>query len=253
MAKSKDQYPKSLVEILSEPDGWPGMVYFIQGDEGFPVKIGYTNEASDTRLSKRIASLQTGHPDQLRVIARIDPAYMVNEKAIHTFLAPWRIRENGEWFESNAALALIGIFNHRWIEDHEALNSNDLGKAMALFEDEMPENSNGEFIKAFMNTQAKAIHNLVNAPALPLLGWLLLQEERDDPVGDLAKDAKKDGTPFKTIDTLVGYSERLPWYTWNALATAYFECFWDARALNSCLLPEEALPWELRKDAQCTL
>ena len=68
-----------------------GYVYFIQGADGGPVKIG-KSYAPESRLR----GLQTGSPDALRLVAVI-PGYDEVEAKIHRRFAPARIR--GEWFE----------------------------------------------------------------------------------------------------------------------------------------------------------
>jgi len=211
---------KPLRDILSDPDGWPGMVYFLQGGSGEPIKIGYVNESSDKQLSKRVSTLQTGNPDRLSDIYRIDPAYMPLEKAIHKLLSPWRVRENGEWFEYSAATALINTLQHSWAD--------------TLFQDQIeriPADFNESLTMSLSMHYTKLIDNLITAPELPLLGWLLLQEERDDIVGDLAEDAKRKPEIYLDIRNLEGYASVVPEITWPALAKAYFECYSDIKDL----------------------
>lgn len=79
-----------------ERSGW---VYFAQRGASGPIKIG-TAENVVSRLSQ----LQTGSPEQLRLLLRIRGGYAV-ERMIHTQLREHRIR--GEWF--NAARDVIGL------------------------------------------------------------------------------------------------------------------------------------------------
>ena len=253
MKKAKADKFQSLPDILADPDGWPGMVYFVQGDENTAIKIGYTNKSSDKGLAKRISSLQTGHPDPLNIIGTIDPAYMANEKALHKLLAPWRVRENGEWFKSDAVMSFIETNNHNKSKANETLNSTTLVSLFGKIEQEVLESEYGDFVRDFMCQQIKNIEFLISAPKLPLLGWLLLQEGRDDPVGDLASDARKDQSPFIEVSNLIGYKEKLPSYTWLALSRAYFECYYDLKLLGNCIVSDEILPWECRKNARVTL
>lgn len=243
---------KAQTNHFASPDGWPGLVYFIGSNDKSPVKVGYTNDNTHNSVNKRLSALQTGNPETLRVISTIEPAYIKNEKAIHSFLAPWRVRDNGEWFENNAVSSLIEIFNHQWpdnfcsstppIEEYkfypDAINTTEPEK---------------EFIRLFIENQAITIFNLKSVPKLPLLGWLHLQKDRNDPVGDLSRDSLKSPSPFLEIDTLIGYSDKLPEHTWQALASAFYECYWDAKAIGHCLNQNEKFPWELRHGAQSTL
>jgi len=68
-----------------------GFIYFIQGECGGPIKIGYT-----TDLEQRLKSLQTGYPDRLELLLAF-PANPNYEKAIHKQFEEYRL--NGEWFK----------------------------------------------------------------------------------------------------------------------------------------------------------
>lgn len=70
---------------------YPGFIYFIQGESGGSVKIGY---ASD--ITKRIKTLQTGFPETL-IIVKSFPGNIDDEGNIHQEFKDFRIR--GEWFE----------------------------------------------------------------------------------------------------------------------------------------------------------
>jgi len=72
-----------------------GTVYFLaaSGTNG-PVKIGWTDQPTD----KRVAQLQTGHPEQLKCFIEV-PGGQVLERAIHRFLAPRRSNGGTEWFD----------------------------------------------------------------------------------------------------------------------------------------------------------
>jgi hypothetical protein len=76
------------------------VVYFVQAGDDGPVKIGY---ASD--FLKRLSALQTGCPDQLRVLGMF-PGGPSEEKELHTRLNMHRMR--GEWFApSDTVLSAI--------------------------------------------------------------------------------------------------------------------------------------------------
>lgn len=65
-------------------------VYFVQrGDDG-PVKIGITKD-----IKSRMSSLQTGHAEQLRLLASFEGARR-DERELHDRLSAHRI--SGEWF-----------------------------------------------------------------------------------------------------------------------------------------------------------
>lgn len=67
-------------------------VYFIQIGTSGPIKIGFTAIG----VERRLASLQTSHPEPLRVLAAINGGRDV-EADLHNRFA--RFRLNGEWFE----------------------------------------------------------------------------------------------------------------------------------------------------------
>lgn len=73
-----------------------GFVYFIQGESGGPIKIGYT-----TDIERRLKDLQTGYPDILKLLMafRGNQEY---EKALHKQLQPYRL--SGEWFKPDPAI-----------------------------------------------------------------------------------------------------------------------------------------------------
>lgn len=69
-------------------DGEP-IIYFLAGDDGF-IKIGFT-----TNLRKRLRSLRTGSPKQLRIRLTI-PGTRDDERELHRRFAAHQ--ERGEWF-----------------------------------------------------------------------------------------------------------------------------------------------------------
>lgn len=66
------------------------MIYFIQGDRGGPIKIGCAGNPW-----QRLATLQTGNPTKLAVVAVI-PGDRAEEAALHIRFAA--SRGQGEWF-----------------------------------------------------------------------------------------------------------------------------------------------------------
>lgn len=71
-----------------------GTVYFIQGADGGPIKIGFTNWAIEDRLK----ALQTGSPVRLTVLAMI-PGDKATEKKLHHKFR--KLRVLGEWFKDH--------------------------------------------------------------------------------------------------------------------------------------------------------
>ncbi len=67
-----------------------GIIYFVQGESGGPIKIGYTKN-----IEKRLTLLQSGYPDRLILLASM-AGTEENEEAIHIELQQYRLR--GEWF-----------------------------------------------------------------------------------------------------------------------------------------------------------
>src|SRR5690242_9904012 len=80
-----------------------GMIYFLQGKEGTPIKIGYT--LNEDTLRVRISSLQTGYPYPLRVIWKIETGSQQEERSIHRALSADRLL--GEWFEFSPRVELF--------------------------------------------------------------------------------------------------------------------------------------------------
>lgn len=81
-------------------------VYFI-GDGIGPVKIGRS-----TNPHKRLAHMQTGNPNVLRIEALVQPMHTdsyIYELAMHNALSDRRVR--GEWFEREAAQPIIDAVN----------------------------------------------------------------------------------------------------------------------------------------------
>src|SRR6266516_4062528 len=73
----------------------PGHVYFVQAEDGGPVKIGYTGGRSRDWVANRLGQLQTASPYRLVVRAAF-PAHPVYERMLHDVFAADRVQ--GEWF-----------------------------------------------------------------------------------------------------------------------------------------------------------
>jgi hypothetical protein len=76
-----------------------GWVYLIGADDDERVKIGWARVPE-----RRLAALQIGHPDQLKLLAVI-PGTRRLEHDIHRKLIYARL--GGEWFDRKAALRLL--------------------------------------------------------------------------------------------------------------------------------------------------
>jgi len=72
-----------------------GEIYFIAS--GRKVKIGFT-----TKIKDRIASLQTGCPDGMKLIGTL-PATLDRERMVHAQFAS--LRRRGEWFDLTGSLS----------------------------------------------------------------------------------------------------------------------------------------------------
>ncbi len=72
-------------------------VYFVQGVDGGPVKIGST-----ISMSSRFRNLQNGSPVLLKVLLVVPDDHYKLENALHRRFAKYRL--HGEWFEDNEEL-----------------------------------------------------------------------------------------------------------------------------------------------------
>jgi hypothetical protein len=91
------------------------VVYFVQSENGGPVKIGYVNRASG--LTARLAALQTGCAYPLRVVKTV-PGGSQMEQLMHGRFERWRL--SGEWFlPSKEIEAFCGVLSRR--DDSKAL------------------------------------------------------------------------------------------------------------------------------------
>lgn len=78
----------------TEREDW---IYFIQGDDGGPIKIGFT-----CQLAARVTDLQCGYPfGRLRFVGLV-LGVAQDERGVHGLFAHLRLR--GEWFRPGADL-----------------------------------------------------------------------------------------------------------------------------------------------------
>lgn len=96
--KAKQEQERLQKEALKMQNKkqFPGFIYFIQGECGGPIKIGYAKD-----VQNRIRTLQTGYPDTLKLLLAI-PGNIHNEQVLHGHLDAYRL--HGEWFKPDAAV-----------------------------------------------------------------------------------------------------------------------------------------------------
>lgn len=90
-AKARDLARAGLREDERQP-----VIYFVQAENGGPVKVGYAQD-----LAARLVGLQTSHPEKLVVIATMTGDEST-ERELHARFAHLRVR--GEWFSPGADL-----------------------------------------------------------------------------------------------------------------------------------------------------
>jgi hypothetical protein len=79
-----------------------GVVYFVQGEAGGPIKIGWSGAGE---IKDRLHSIQVGYPYRL-VVRRTIVGDRAKEAAYHRRFAAYRL--NGEWFRPAAPVARLG-------------------------------------------------------------------------------------------------------------------------------------------------
>jgi hypothetical protein len=91
----------NLNQAALNRDGKTGYVYFITAtyERNYPVKIGFTE--TEKGIYARLASLQTGNPNKLKVI-RFEKACYGHEQYLHEKYGYLRLE--GEWFKRNKQL-----------------------------------------------------------------------------------------------------------------------------------------------------
>lgn len=180
-----------------------GIVYFIGPKDSGAVKIGYT---ANRDAEKRLAQLQTGSAEKYVVLGTVDAGPLV-ERAIHDLLAPHSVR--GEWFEREAALALLGHMKDQTISSAGQRFWVALADARVGMDESEDEKTPQEALAArvvsdLIHDKLREIISLPIAQPIPFRAWLLGQQHRDDPTGDLAKDIARDPS-FPGLGTLEDY------------------------------------------------
>lgn len=106
--ESMESYPSVEAQIdywQKQRDLPSGFIYVIQGDPETPLKVGYAVDPV-----KRLATLQTGSYQDLRVLA-VFPGDLEAEHACHRRLKPALVR--GEWFMGEVADEFVkGFIRH---------------------------------------------------------------------------------------------------------------------------------------------
>jgi hypothetical protein len=182
-----------------------GTVYFIgHGDHG-PVKVGYT---ADYDVMPRLRALQTGNPVELKVLGKVSAPPVV-ERAVQRFLSAHSVQ--GEWFERGAALALLTRLELRESHYHESefltqLRYLHIHEADGSYPEAGEESLQLLVARDLLHDVLDDLSTVNTATPLPFRTWLLTQVDRDDPTGDLAKDAARD-PKFPAIGNLATYLE----------------------------------------------
>lgn len=176
-----------------------GTVYFIGLQDAGPVKIGFT---ASQDVHSRLKQLQIGNSGELVVLGKIDAGPGI-ERTIHSFLSPHIVR--GEWFEREAALTLLARLKSRRLAHGE----NDFYERLLFCMEQLVPDEEDSFLETrvardLIRDMAWTLSNVDTENPLPFLAWLLLQRERDDPIGDLANDALRD-PDFPKLGNLVNY------------------------------------------------
>jgi hypothetical protein len=183
--------------LINRSENEDGLVYFIGNDWEGPVKIGFTSQP-DPNI--RLRQLQTASHCDLSVLGVVSGT-IAKEQAIHAFLSYDNVR--GEWFKRESALAML---QHLSVYDQSRVCKNKFfdnlwNIAIGIGEGEL---TTEEFLQGddepLASTTARHIlldmlrtfHQCHAEKPLPLLTWLINQEDRDDAIGDLAKDACND-------------------------------------------------------------
>lgn len=96
-AEKLEQEKRRMKQLNSEYKKlYPGFIYFIQGQSGGPIKIGYAEN-----VKNRIKTLQTGYFETLIILATY-PGGVTQEKQLHERFNHIRLR--GEWFKPEPEL-----------------------------------------------------------------------------------------------------------------------------------------------------
>ena len=119
-------------------------VYFVQGDKGGPIKIGYTDN-----VEQRMKLMQTGNPEKL-ILLHLTRGGKILEEQLHIRFSSYHYR--GEWFEpAKEILDYIDELKERDNAEPPLLTIVELSLAM------------GEFLT---NDDKKLLQEMVNGAIL---------------------------------------------------------------------------------------
>ena len=156
-------------------------------------------------MESRLRQLQTGTPEFLEVLGAIDAGPAV-ERAVHNFLASHNVR--GEWFEREAALSLLAR-----LKDRSNRHRSEFVERLLFLQVHDPRDVGS--MDGEVSLEARVAYDILmdlvddlgsanTANPIPFRAWLLTQQDRDDPTGDLAKDVARD-SKFPPIGALRDY------------------------------------------------
>jgi hypothetical protein len=210
--------------MTSLKDEAEGVVYFIGHGKTGPVKIGFT---ADLDPMPRLRQLQTGSPEQLKVLGIIS-AYASIERKIQSLLAPHNIR--GEWFDREAAISVL-----RRLKNKESFHrSHFVDKLWSISiesihqEEEDEEALHVEVARNLIQDVREQLSRVNTEQPLPFRSWLITQSSRDHATGDLARDAIKD-PEFPSVGSLADYLRYIKSVSYSPTAIrttieAWIEC-----------------------------
>jgi len=210
------------VTIEDEKEERYGKIYFIGSRASGPVKIGFSGQSD---LKSRLSQLQTSSPEHLEILGSFS-GYIKNEKKVHDFLAPHRLR--GEWFEREAALAVCNYFNS---EKKSNKFADEFSNVACLLEGDETDDGDREeplvveVSRALLLDYWQRLRKTSPDQPLPFRAWLLTQTERDHATADLANDCKCDPR-FPAVASLPEYLEYVSgsWDVTRTIVDAWVEC-----------------------------
>jgi len=101
--KERQTKPRKLARPAPPPGEMvEGFVYFIQSGDIGPIKVGW----SENGVEQRLATMQTGNPQELRLLG-VHYAARPYELALHTRFADQGIR--GEWYQPTPELIACAL------------------------------------------------------------------------------------------------------------------------------------------------
>lgn len=176
-----------------------GVVYFIGAKTSGPIKIGFT---TDNTVASRLTQLQTAAHEKLIVFGRVSAGPAV-ERAIHNLLHAHLVR--GEWFEREPALAILTRLNDTTTYHHSNFVSRLMRSAdLFLVCNQAEDSIECKVARDLVSDVARDLSTVNTDKPLPFRAWLKHQTERDDPIGDLAKDFAND-LKFPSVENLETY------------------------------------------------